>query len=848
MNISSFFIKRPIFAGVISFIIFLSGLISLFQLPVSMYPEVVPPSIVVTAQFPGANPKAIAEMVATPLEEEINGVENMLYMSSKASSDGIMTLTVTFRLGTDPNVDLNLVQNRVDQALPRLPDVTQRIGVKTIKSSSDITIVVHLSSPHGRYDMLYLRNYATLNVKDQLAKIEGVGQVQLFGSGDYAMRIWLNPQKIAERGLTAAEVVAAVRSQNVPASAGVIGGPPYKPGTEIQAPISIDGRLQTPEQFGEIIIKTDAKGVITRLKDVARIQMDASVYGLRSQLDNKYAMAMVVFQLPGSNAIDISNRVRATMKELSKSFPDDLTYTIVYDPTVFVRDSIKAVVHTLLEALFMVALVVIVFLQTWRASVIPLLAVPVAIVGTFAVMKIFGGTINVLSLFGLVLAIGIVVDDAIVVVENVERNIRNGLAPRDATNKAMTEVTSPIVAITLVLCSVFFPIAFISGLTGQFYKQFALTIAFSAIISAFNSLTFTPALASLLFKGHGEKGDALTRGMNYVFGGFFKRFNHAFERSSVNYGHGIGRIVRWRIAALIMYAALIGLTYFAFLSVPTGFVPAQDAGYLVGFTQLPAGANLDRTERVIRQMGSFAANEPGITHAVQFPGLSINGFIDSPSAGIAFFALDSFDKRKHLTGFQIAQKLQEKFNTITDGYSVVFPPPPVQGLGTIGGFKLEIEDHADLGYEALDQAVQQVIGKASKAPELAKAFTSYQINTPQLFADLDRTKAEQLDVNLQDVFDTIQIYLGSYYINDFNDYGRTYEVIAEADDDFRSKPDDLLRLKVRNSNGEMVPLGAMIRIRNAAGPETAMRYNAFRAADINGVPAPGYSTGQAQAA
>jgi multidrug efflux pump len=636
MNLSRFFIERPIFAGVISFLIFFGGLISVIQLPISEYPEVVPPSIVVTAQFPGANPKTIAEMVATPLEEEINGTEDMLYMFSQAASDGTLTLTVTFRLGTDPNLAQQLVQNRVNQALPRLPDVTQRIGVKTIKSSSDMTIVVHLSSPTGRYDMLYLRNYAVLNVRDQLSKIQGVGQVQMFGSGDYAMRIWLNPQKIAERGLSADEVVAAIRSQNVQASAGVIGGPPYKDGVEIQVPVSVEGRLETPHQFEQIIIQRDANGVVTRLKDVARVEIDASAYGLRSILNNKDAFSMVIFQLPGSNAINISDAVRARMAELSKDFPEGVEYSIAYDPTVFVRDSIKAVIHTLLEALGMVVLVVILFLQTWRASVIPLLAVPISIVGTFAVMKLFGGSINALSLFGLVLAIGIVVDDAIVVVENVERNIHGGLSPHDATMKAMTEVTSPIIAITLVLCAVFIPIAFITGLTGQFYRQFALTIAFSTVISAFNSLTLSPALASILLKGKEEKKDIVTRIVERIFGTFFGLFNRFFERSSVAYGHGLGRIVGRKTIALCVYAGLLAATYYAFQLVPPGFVPVQDKAYLVCFAQLPDGANLQRTEKVIRQMGEIALKEPGVRNAVQFPGLSINGFINSPSAGIAF--------------------------------------------------------------------------------------------------------------------------------------------------------------------------------------------------------------------
>src|SRR5215469_7219902 len=570
MNLSKFFIDRPIFAGVISAIIFLAGLIAMTQLPISEYPEVVPPSVVVTAQFPGANPQTIAETVATPLEEQINGTEGMLYMGSSAAGDGTLTLTVTFKLGMDPDLATQLVQNRVNQALPRLPDVTRALGVTTVKSSPDLTMVVHLTSPAGRYDMLYLRNYAVLNVKDQLAKIQGVGNVALFGSGDYAMRIWLNPQRIAEMGLSADDVVGAVRKQNVQVAAGVINGPPYGTASQLQLPITVEGRLSDPEEFRQIVIKNEG-GVVTRLGDVARVEIDASQYGLRSLLNNKQAVAIPIFQAPGSNAIQISNNVRATMEELKKNFPDGLDYSIVYDPTVFVRYSIRAVVHTLLEAVALVVLVVILFLQTWRASIIPLLAVPTSIIGTFAFMYLFGFSINALSLFGLVLAIGIVVDDAIVVVENVERNIEAGLAPREATLKAMSEVTGPIIAIALVLCAVFVPIAFISGLTGEFYRQFALTIAFSTVISAFNSLTLSPALAATLLKAHGAPKDALARGMDKVLGPFFGLFNRVFHRGSENYGRGVGGILKRRTRAFAVYGALLGLTSLGFQAVPPGF-------------------------------------------------------------------------------------------------------------------------------------------------------------------------------------------------------------------------------------------------------------------------------------
>ena len=848
MSISKFFIDRPIFAGVLSILIFLAGLISIFQLPISEYPEVSPPSVVVNAQFPGANPRVIAETVATPLEEQINGVENMLYMYSQSTSDGRMTLTVTFEIGSDPDLAQQLVQNRVSQALPRLPEVTRQLGVTTIKSSPDLTMVVHLKSPSDRYDMLYLRNYAVLNVKDELARIKGVGQVRLFGAGDYAMRIWLNPEKIAERDLTANDVVAAIREQNVQVAAGIIGGAPYADIAELQLPVNAKGRLETPEEFEQIIIRTGQDGEITRLKDVATIEIGASEYALRSLLNNKQAVAVPIFASPGANALEISDNVHAKMAELKENFPKGVDYSIVYDPTLFVKGSIKAVITTLLEAVALVVLVVIIFLQTWRASIIPLLAVPVSIVGTFALMALFGFSINVLTLFGLILAIGIVVDDAIIVVENVERNISAGLSPREASYKAMREVTGPIIATTLVLIAVFVPIAFISGLTGQFYRQFALTIAISTVISAFNSLTLSPAMSQLLLKPEGEAKDWLTRGMNAVFGRFFHWFNRVFKSSSDRYYGGIGKILTRRGIAMGIYALLLGLTYVGFQEVPKGFVPVQDKQYLVSFAQLPDGATLERTEQVIREMSDIALQEDGVESAVAFPGLSINGFTNSASAGIVFVTLDDFAERTDaaLSGFAISQKLQQKFNGIEEAFIAIFPPPPVRGLGTIGGFKLQIEDRTDQGYEALNKALNEVTQKAYAAPELTGVFSSYKINVPQIYADVDRTKAKQLGLNINEIFDAMQVYLGSLYVNDFNTFGRTYQVIAQADKEFRDTPEDILKLKVRNDKGEMVPLGAVLKVSETFGPESAQRYNAFRAADLNGNAAPGYSSGQSQ--
>ncbi len=850
MNLSKFFIDRPVFAAVLSALIFVAGLLALGNLPISEYPEVVPPTVVVRAQYPGANPKVIAETVATPIEEAINGVENMLYMGSQATTDGVMTLTVTFRLGTDPDKAQQLVQNRVTQAEPRLPEEVRRLGVTTVKSSPDLTMVVHLLSPNDRYDMTYLRNYAVLNVKDRLARIEGVGQVQLFGSGDYSMRVWLDPQKVAERGLSAGDVVAAIREQNVQAAAGVVGASPGLPNVDLQLSVNAQGRLQSEEEFGDIIVKTDAGGAVTRLRDLGRIELGAAQYALRSLLDNKAAVAIPIFQAPGSNAIQISDDVRATMAEMKPYLPEGIDYEIVYDPTQFVRASIESVVHTLLEAVALVVLVVILFLQTWRASIIPLLAVPVSIIGTFAVMHLLGVSINALSLFGLVLAIGIVVDDAIVVVENVERNIEVGLAPKAATYRAMREVSGPIVAIALVLVAVFVPLAFISGLTGQFYKQFALTIAISTVISAVNSLTLSPALAALLLKGHDAPRDWLMRTMDWSLGWLFKGFNRAFGAGTRFYGRGVGQVASRKALAMGVYLALVGVTYGLFQAVPGGFVPMQDKQYLIGFAQLPDAATLDRTEEVIRAMGDIALADPDVEHAVSFPGLSINGFTNSTNSGIVFVTLKPFAERTRpdQSAGAIAGRLNGRYAGLQDAFVVMFPPPPVQGLGTTGGFKLQVEDRASFGYEALDGALKAFLGKASQAPELANLFSSYQVNVPQLYADVDRTKARQLGVAVTDIFDTLQIYLGSLYVNDFNKFGRTYSVRVQADAPFRAHADDIGKLKVRSGSGEMVPLAALLTVKPAAGPERAMRYNGFLAADISGAPAPGYSSGEAQAA
>jgi multidrug efflux pump len=849
MNFSRFFVDRPIFAAVLSILIFVAGVLAIFKLPISEYPDVVPPSVVVRAAYPGANPKVISETVAGPLEEAINGVENMLYMSSQATSDGALALTVTFKIGTNVEQAETQVQNRVQRALPRLPEEVRQIGVTTAKSSPNLTMVVHLSSPNGRYDDVYLRNYAVLNIKDQLARIPGMGETLLFGAGDYAMRVWLDPQKVAARNMTASDVVAAIREQNVQVAAGVIGGSPSK-NAEFQLTVNTQGRLQSEQEFGDIIVRTGPDGSVTLLKDVARIELGSTDYALRSLLNNKSAAAIAIFEAPQSNALQLSSDVRVKMEELKKDFPEGVEYSVVYDPTQFVRESIKAVIHTLLEAIALVVLVVIVFLQTWRASIIPLVAVPVSIVGTFAVLLMFGFSINTLSLFGLVLAIGIVVDDAIVVVENVERNIQAGLSPRDATVQAMKEVSGPIIAIALVLCAVFVPIAFVSGLSGQFYRQFALTIAISTVISAFNSLTLSPALAAALLKPHDAPKDALTRGMDKVFGRFFGWFNRVFGRASERYEGGVKTVLNRKAAALVVYAVLAIAAVFVFKAVPNGFVPGQDKQYLVGFAQLPDAASLDRTDAVIRRMSDIAKSVPGVRDSIAFPGLSINGFTNAPNAGIVFFGLDEFDQRKSASqsGAAIAQEINAKLGSIEDAFIMVFPPPPVNGLGTIGGFKMMIEDRGNVGYDELYKAVQALQMKAWQTPELAGVFSSFQINVPQLFADIDRTKAKQLGVPLATIYQTLQINLGSLYVNDFNQFGRTYQVKVQADAPYRSHAEDIAQLKVRSTKGEMIPLSSLMRVKDSYGPDRVQRYNAYVSADINGGAAPGVSSGQAQAA
>jgi multidrug efflux pump len=850
MKFSRFFIDRPIFAAVLSLLIVAAGVLAVFRLPVSEYPSVVPPTVVVRTTFPGANPKVIAETVAAPLEQQINGIEGMLYMFSQSTADGVMTLTVTFALGSDLDNAQVQVQNRVAQALPRLPPEVQRVGVVTEKSSPDFIMVVHLISPDERYNMLYLSNYAHLRVKDELARIAGVGSAQVFGAGEYSMRVWLDPNRLSARQLTATDVVRAIREQNIQVAAGVLGGPPSPSDTTFQLSINAQGRLQTEEQFADIVVRAGQDGQITHIRDVGRVELGSNQYALRSLLDNQPAVAIGIFQRPGTNAIEASNQVRATMDRLKKAFPEGMDYRIVYDPTIYVRESIRAVVETLFIAILLVVIVVMVFLQTWRASIIPLVAVPISLVGTFAVMLLFGFSLNTLSLFGLVLAIGIVVDDAIVVVENVERHIHMGRTPIEATREAMEEVSGPIIAIALVLCAVFVPTAFVSGLTGQFYRQFALTIAISTVISAFNSLTLSPALASRLLLPASSEKDRLQSVIDRVFGWFFRLFNRFFTSASDLYTNAVARVIRVSVAALVLYAGLIGLTFLGFARVPQGFVPVQDKDYLVAFAQLPDASTLDRTEAVIRKMSDIALSRHGVSNSVAFPGLSVNGFVNASNVGIVFVTLKPAQERKSPdeSAAAIVQDLNMRFASIQEAFVAIFPPPPVQGLGQVGGFKLYVEDRAGVGFEELYSQLQGALGQGRQIPSLAGLFSSFQVSVPQIDANVDRERAKTYGVNVNDVFETLQVYLGSLYANDFNRFGRTYQVNVQAESEFRLQPDQIPRLKTRNAAGAMVPLGSLVQVNQSYGPDQVMHYNGFPAAEINGAPAPGYSSGQAQEA
>jgi multidrug efflux pump len=847
MRFAHIFIDRPIFAAVLSIVIVIVGAIALVNLPIASYPEIAPPTVQVTASYPGANAKVVAETVATPIEQEVNGVENMLYLSSQSTATGQMALTITFKLGTDLDTAQVLVQNRVALAEPRLPEEVRRLGVTVRKRSPDLTLIVNLISPDGRYDDVYLSNYALLQVKDTLARLPGVGDITLFGARDYSMRLWLDPEKLASRELTAGDVVRAVREQNMQVAAGVMGQPPVPAGNDLQLTLTTQGRLVEAGEFADIIVKTGAQGQVTRLKDVARVDLGAKDYSSITYLDGKPTAGIGIFQLPGSNALETKEAVMAAMESLKARFPEGLDYRIVFDTTVFVEESIAAVAQTLFEAILLVILVVVVFLQNWRAALIPMLAVPVSLIGTFAVMAALGFSLNNLSLFGLVLAIGIVVDDAIVVVENVERNIALGLAPREATRKALDEVSGPVIATALVLSAVFIPTAFIGGISGQFYRQFALTIAVSTVISAFNSLTLSPALAALLLSPHHAKKDRVTRVLDRVLGWFFRGFNTVFDKTTAIYGRLVGRLIRLSAVAALLYLGLIGLTYLGFNTVPTGYIPQQDQGFLVLYAQLPDAASFERTEAVVNRATAIALKTPGVKSTVAITGWSLLSGTNTSNAGTLFVTLDRFQDREdpRLYAEAIAADLRQTLAEIQEAYIAVFSPPPVRGMSSIGGFKLQVQDRGGAGLEALQAATDQLIAAGNAQPGLVGLFTSFRANVPQLYLDVDRTQAKSMGVPLTDIFETLQVYLGSLYVNDFNRFGRTYQVTAQADAQFRVKPEGIAQLKTRNAEGAMVPLGTLVSIREITGPDRVIHYNLYPSAEINGNQAPGVSSGEA---
>ncbi|HEX8522148.1 MAG TPA: multidrug efflux RND transporter permease subunit [Tepidisphaeraceae bacterium] len=850
MNIARFFIDRPVFAMVLSIVTVIAGAIAVVGLPISQYPEIAPPTVTVNTTYPGANAQTVANTVATPIEQQVNGVQDMMYMSSQSTNEGTLRLTVTFALGTNLDFAQVQVQNRVAIAQPVLPEEVARQGVVTKRASPDITLVVQVYSPENRYDTLFMSNYATLQIRDQLARLPGVGDINVFGARDYSMRIWMNPDQLSSRGLTASDVVTAVREQNVQVAAGVVGGPPLpRNTTQFQYTVNAQGRLTDPEQFADIVVKVGENGQITRVRDVARVELGSADYTTGNSYNGRPAVGIAIFQLPGSNAIETANAIYARMRELQADFPPGLSYAIPYDTTTFVRESIRDVIRTLLEAVALVVLVVLIFLQSWRASIIPLLAIPVSLVGTFAVMWLAGFSLNNLSLFGLVLAIGIVVDDAIVVVENVQRWIEQGLSPKEASYKAMEEVTPAVIAIAVGLSAVFIPVAFISGITGQFYRQFALTIAFSTLLSAFNSLTLSPALSAMILRPRGAKVDWLTRGINLVLGWFFRLFNRGLERATDFYTRILKHVVRLTVIALLVYAGLIFLTYLGFKTVPTGFIPQQDQGYLLVNLQMPDASQIERTRGAIDRMAEIARQDEGVRDTVSIAGFSFFTGSSSSAAASMFIILKPFDERAgkaDMTGRAIAQRLTGAFNQVQEGYALVIPPPPVRGIGTAGGFRLQVQDRSGTATpQELQDVVGRIIAAGSQDPALTGLFSSFRAGVPQLYANLDRTRAKQQNVAVTDVFSTLQIYLGGLYVNDFNYLGRTYRVQAQADSPFRARAADVADLRTRNRGGQMVPLGAVMDLEDITGPDRIARYNLYESAEINGSAAPGFSSGQA---
>jgi len=847
MRLTHFFIDRPRFAVVLSTFVTLLGLGALAVLPVAQYPEVVPPTVQVTTSYPGASAQTVARTVATPLEQQINGVENMIYMSSQSTGDGNLTITVTFRIGTDLNVAQMLTQNRVQDALPRLPEDVQRLGVQVRKATPSILLAIHLYSPDKSRDTLYLSNYLTLHVKDALARLQGVGDVQFQGGREYAMRIWLDPDKIAAHDLSASEVLAALRAQNLQVSAGVLNRPPVPVDQAYQINVEARGRLSTPEEFGDIVLKSDSQGRVTRVRDVGHAEVGAADYGNTAFVDRDDASALLIYAEPGANSLAVDREVLSTMRELAKDFPQGVAYIIVYDPTIFISKSVNEVIVTIFVAIALVVGVVFIFLQTWRATIIPVVAIPVSLIGTFVVLEILGISINNLSLFGLVLAVGIVVDDAIVVVENVERNLRSGISPAEAAHRTMDEVGGALISIALTLCAVFVPSAFLSGISGLFFRQFAVTIAASTVISCFVSLTLSPALCAVLFKAH--DAHAVARGglPRLLVRAGFEKFNFGFDKLSSLYGIVTGRLVRAVPLVLVIYVGLIGIAAIEFSRTPTGFIPEQDQGYLINLVQLPPGASLARTEKVVRRGIDIILTTKGVEHVAPFAGLDATTSTVASNSGTIFSGLPSLYNHElpGVNANSVLMDLRKRLSVIKDAYVLTIPPPPVQGLGNSGGFKMMLEDRAGLGPRVLVQAASALVAAGNKDPNFAGVFTLFNAGSPSIYADVDRVKAEKVGLTPTDVFSTLQVYLGSQYVNDFNYLGRTYEVITQADGRFRETPEDIARLKARNTSGQMVPIGTVAQLRDTTIPYRVPRYNLYPAAEVQGVAAPGVASGTA---
>ncbi|MEM9478246.1 MAG: multidrug efflux RND transporter permease subunit [Verrucomicrobiota bacterium] len=846
-NLSFFFIDRPRFATVMSIFIVIIGAISYLRLPIAQFPEVAPPTVVVRAAYPGATPAVIADTVAAPIEQEVNGVEGMLYMSSQSTNDGAYELTISFELGTDLDTAQVLVQNRVAIAQPRLPDEVRQLGVTVQKSSPDLLLVVQMYSPDETFDLLYVTNYAVLQVREQLRRLDGVGDVRLFGGREYSMRVWLDPERLDFYELTSTEVIASLRQQNLQVAAGVIGQQPMESEVPFQINVTTLGRLSSPDEFERVVVKTSDEGRLVRVSDIARVELGAVDYGVNGYLNKTRTLAMPVFQRPGSNALDTAQAVRDEMDRLSADFPEGLVYEIVYDPTTFIAESIDAVIETLIEAVLLVMLVMLVFLQSWRAALIPILAIPISLIGTYAVMDLFGFSLNNLTLFGLVLAIGIVVDDAIVVVENIERNLAKGLKPREAARRSMAEVAGALVATTLVLLAVFIPSAAVGGITGQFYSQFALTIATSTVLSSIVSLTLSPALGVLLLRRKEDTNDWLTKGLNLVLGWFFNLFNKGFDKATNGYAAVVKRAVRASAIMAVLYIGFMAIAGAGFKFVPGGFIPEQDQGYCIVAAQLPPGASVQRSDEVARKIIDLVLETPGVTGVVGFSGFNGATFSNAPNAFTAFPVFDEFSNRvkNGQSGEKVINAIRQQLMTIDEGLTIVLPPPTVRGLGNGGGFKMMLQDRADLGYAQLEQATWGLIMTAMQEPEVVQPFTPFTAQAPQFYADIDREKAFMLGVPLSNVFDTLSVFLGSSYVNDVNLYGRTFRLTAQAEAEFRDTAEDVSRLKTRNVQGDMVPLGSVLSVDQRTGPDRVVRFNLYPTADLLGATAPGFSTGQA---